>query len=263
MLETIEVYPEEIERENNLLSFFYRDYLGEEHGLKELAESQDYRNADRIKPGFFENQEERIEFIQLWARLGIRHPDTYLDASLFGTYAYWWPGYDVSLVYHATIIEGVETDFAREEFRQRKLNSLFKATVRSLEKKGIDTSETVEQFSSQSVYLHSLLFVEPKFNTTSLDLFLKQLKDIPVVSLLFTPGTYTWFFAICLIYLFRKKGAGRNLWPSVMIIGLSMLSTINGYMRYMMPVVLLTPILIGICFINDVDIKDGQETENG
>ncbi len=70
---------------------------------------------------------------------------------------------------------------------------------------------------------------------------------IPLLSLLMFPAAYTWILFF-LAALMIRKNKWRDLiacLPLLLTIGICIISPVNGYVRYMLPVMAATPLLVG------------------
>ena len=145
----------------------------------------------------------------------------------------------------------VEDDFANREFANIKLCNLFLPTVKSLAANNINTNQTLEEYLSDKPKAKCVLYVKSKNLRARniLENFISTLLMTPVVSLVFVPGFYFWIMLISFGYLFSRKKEGRILWPVLLLVVLACLSPVNGYMRYVLPVDLLSLLLVGMCFI--------------
>lgn len=81
-------------------------------------------------------------------------------------------------------------------------------------------------------------------------LYCKGWLKVPVFSTLADPGIYTWVLAISLFCLLRtRKKRFREellaLAPSFLILGICLLSPVATCMRYYLPIVMLTPLVLG------------------
>ncbi len=79
--------------------------------------------------------------------------------------------------------------------------------------------------------------------------------QLPLVSLLASPGAYTWAMWICALQLLRKKkySAFFMAIPGLMNILFCMASPLNGAIRYELPTVALLPLVLGWTIIQSRD----------
>ena len=112
-----------------------------------------------------------------------------------------------------------------------------------LEKNAVDVAEILEV---HSVFdnVRSLVFG-----------FMEKVKSVPLVSLILTPGFYTYVLVIAFGYLFCRRKTGMILFPIVLILAIACLSPINAYMRYFLPVATLAPFCFGVCFVRDANTE--------
>lgn len=79
-------------------------------------------------------------------------------------------------------------------------------------------------------------------------LFARGWRHIPLVSLLYCCAAYTWTLVGCALSLLRQKRF-RLLCafvPALMSLAVCMLSPVNDYFRYFLPIVAMTPLLLGV-----------------
>lgn len=159
-------------------------------------------------------KQDLYEFVKIWVKWGLRHPDVYIDALTDSIYLYFDPiradaGYDYSIY----------TEFSEEEINN-----------------GFD--------------LHSnQLFagLREKYG-----MFHENYKNIPVINLIISPGLLLWLFVLIFMWYFSRFGFDRMLIADAFV-GLlfltSIASPVNGSTRYLFPAYYIMPLMFTICIV--------------
>lgn len=269
IIRTLQVHPEDLDEETEaFLKSLYHDQVAYGTDIRSIIDRYDDYNADYIKIDYVTDDNFMSEFLRYWIRLGIRHPGSYIDALMRGTDGYWYYGQHPHLeangiVIHTVCTMGPEDDFASDEMLDRRLNSIFWPTVKSLEHAGMDTEQTFRDLCKDNPWLNDLMHVRSPFPGKRIVFgdYLAALENVPVLALVLAPGTYFFILIICLGYMFERKKIGRFLWPLILIEAIAWLSPVNGYTRYVLPVEMISLLLIGACFSDEPIIK--EETIDG
>ena len=84
---------------------------------------------------------------------------------------------------------------------------------------------------------------------TALAAFARGWRHIPLLSLLYVCASYTWALVGGALSLLRQKRARLLVAfvPALMSLGVCMLGPVNDYFRYFLPIVAMTPSLLGLC----------------
>lgn len=176
--------------------------------------------TDGIKEVFTESYEqytteEKLDFLKLWVQVGLEYPRTYVDIFLALTLGYWYPP-DVN---HANIYEGERQGYLLTDFHD--IDSLGTKRPDSL---WPSMERWYEQIATENVH-----------------------QKIPVISLLFAPGTYTWALFFAIAYGLYRKRYGLVL-PLVFLAAffLTLLLGPTVLIRYAYPILVCTPFFLGI-----------------
>lgn len=212
------VYNEEreilTEEERSLLETFYpKEYL--ERYLPKLA---DYAKGMLNTEYFMENTG---EYLKLWASVGARVPDIYINSFLVNTYGFWYPtatldGYDGFDGIVGTPIENAEVYYFAYE-----------------------TESPGERWS-----------LIPLLDNFYYQLSTKNLHTrVPGVSLLFSPGFMFWVYVIAFAYsVYRKQKAS---YPVFILMGILWLTVLLGpiaLVRYVLFLFFGLPLLLSALF---------------
>ncbi len=83
---------------------------------------------------------------------------------------------------------------------------------------------------------------------TVLATFAKEWRRIPLVGLLYACAAYTWTLVGVALSLIRRRRASllAAFLPALMTLGVCMLGPVNDYFRYFLPIVAMTPHLLGL-----------------
>lgn len=153
-------------------------------------------------------KQDLYEFIKIWVKWGLRHPDVYVDALTDSVYLYFDPirgddGYDFKMY----------TEFSEDEIAN-----------------GFDLhcNETFRVI--RELY-------EP---------FHDNYKNIPVVSILISPGLLMWIFVILFMWYFARIGFDRILILDAyvgLLFATAIASPVNGSTRYTFPLFYIMPVV--------------------
>jgi hypothetical protein len=165
-------------------------------------------NADGIKGGVYDNvdSEAMSNYWRTWLRQGLKHPLVYLEAFLNQSYGYFYPN-------KSEVAGG--------------LGCYYIGSWESISA-GVDI-----YFASPALLpLRQLLRV-------SADI----LREIPILGMLYSTGAHTFLVmgGIALLCAKKRKRDILVLIPSILTIGICMLSPINAVIRYMLPVMVSLP----------------------
>ena len=251
IMRSIQMEPDDLsKKEEGVLKGIYKDDPQVDDIMAIVNRYQDF-SADPIKTSYIYDNDLLISLVKLWFKRGLRHPGSYLDAAIRGTYGYWWLQIRPEMKAISTETTGAEDDFANEEMTDLPLERIFVPTVKSLEKNGVDTKKTFRLLQIEYPLLKEIMTVKTAFPKArnKLNKYIDALKSMPIISLFFAPGFYFWVLVFSLGYLFSRKREGRFLWPIVLMVAFACISPVNGYTRYVLPIELLSLIMAGICFI--------------
>ena len=261
VVNTLRYYPDAVGgKDLATLEKAYRD----NKSLKEVTKQYHAVKADPIKPSYFESTGDMMDYIWVWLRLGLHYPGTYLDAFLEGSDGYWYPLYSAQKVNHAIPLNPPEEDFANEERKNAKLNNAPLYAKNSLKDAGVDTKQiAVEYIRSKDEAVAEIFDVRSAFPDLrkELEKFYTWLEGVPVVSVFFTPGFYTWLLLIALAYICSRRKAAGYLWPILLLVALCMVSPVNGYMRYFLPVAMLAPLVMVLGLVKQPAPLQEEERE--
>jgi hypothetical protein len=164
---------------------------------------------------------ELMEYMHVWFQMFLKHPATYVQAFFHHTYGYYYtenPVYAHGGLYDFYITDTIiVTDYFSFAYPESS------ASIRSL-------MSDIARMAS----------------------------DIPGVGLLVTPAIYTWIALLCLFYSLRRKQYRKifYLLPAFLTIFICLLSPVNGYMRYALPTMIISPLMLCLCFCqNNVEVK--------
>ena len=204
-------------------SLYYGDELTEEEqdiitavvSYDGMAERYDPVNADPVKNKGYRDttDEEWSAFWNLWMKLLLRHPLVYVEAAMNEIYGYLDPTY---------FYTGLTTYqlYNKENFSDYDEGITYSQYVFSSDLRGA-VSDAVNSW-----------------------------REIPILSLIVCPGTYSWIGIIFLAALLRKRDI-RNacifITPLITIL-VCFASPVNGYLRYTLPIMAAMPlyILVGL-----------------
>lgn len=154
--------------------------------------------------------EARDAYFRAWLSMGLRHPATYLRATLANTYAYFYPW--------AIVGPDVDRPLWYVWMQGEPINKTFK--------------------------VHNLMPDEVRRPVTK---FFDAQLDIPVLSAIYSPALYVWAFLILVAYA-THRGNRRALVlavPMAMLLITVLAGPLNGQLRYTLPIACALPLLAG------------------
>lgn len=185
-----------------------------------ILEQYNPKLADTIKVNFLEDNFKAAprKYISLWFRTGLRHLDVYINSFLENTYGYWYPD---------TVLDGYRDIWVID--RQYEDSSYFAFAT---EPPGVRKS--------------LLPALENFYEKVSLEIYQQKL---PVISMLFSPGFWTWIYLFAALYLWNAR-YGKQLF-SLSLIGLLYLTVLLGpiaLVRYVLYLFFAVPLLLALLF---------------
>lgn len=204
------------------------------YNIEKATESYDPELADRVKDEFYKDasSEAITEFMKTWVAWGLRHPVTYLAASIdnhYGYYCFTQTGY---------------------EWKQSPTWARYKME---------NGNKRVEELSDGAIVLdyHALWPDEVIDATTAA---YEWFAGLPIVAQVMQAAFYFWLLVLALIYALRK----RNMLVLALVLPLLTLYLIGllgpanavGYTRYIMPAMLAWPLVLA-CLVGPKQREQG------
>lgn len=195
--------------------------------VDQLAELYNPEISDPVKMYFVDDPsaEELQAYFKVWFTQLRKHPDTYIQAYLNHTYGYFYPD--------------------RETFQ-----------------------ETIGRYyiSPGYHYRYKDDYIEMEFaikNTEWRNFFIKEADlvfNIPLVGMLYSCGFHNYILICCMVYLLANKRYRELavLAPSVLTVLICLISPVDAYLRYMLPVMAVMPLNIAWCW--SATAKDDNNT---
>lgn len=169
--------------------------------------------ADPVKYTYNQDADKKqlSQYLKVWAKMFFRHPDAYFQALFNNVYgSFYLESYSV-LVYLSFDNRDVE-----------------------------DYPELCVSKNSRIQNVEKLKYTLPQL-----------IQSIPFVGILFSVGFYPWIILFCLFNALRK-GRYALVAPlslTLLSIGILLVSPVSGSFRYNMPLLYVSPLLLGICFL--------------
>lgn len=211
------------EEDVNILNRFFSNRNEELFKYYEINQSI----SDSVKSTLNEKyiKENKGEFIKFYLKHLIKDPENYVEGFLLNSLGFWYPNkvYPDSRIYHPYIeFEMLDAKKYDQRYIEIERQTKFKWYY-----------EKLKTIVKDSEFL-----------------------DIPVISSLFTCGTYFILFLFIIFYLVYKKNF-KMLYPLSIIFGyyLTLLLSPVCIFRYCYGLVLSAPIMIGIITIKKVEIE--------
>lgn len=179
-----------------------------------LAQDYNPEISDPVKDKFNKSatNEELLGYFTHWGQMFIKHPLVYIDATVNNNYDYWYPFHHFTgkPIFWTFIATGLNT-------------------VPGYEGAGFHNPSLAAYFSAS----------------------LERLASFPLISLLFRPGTYTWLMIVLAGYVASSPNKTERrllalFLPVLFVLLVCIASPVNGYFRYAMPLIAVTPLYISL-----------------
>ena len=178
---------------------------------EKLPEVYDPDISDNVKGTYRKNDKALPKYLLTWFKMFFKHPITYFEATLCNSYSYYYPNGESTT--KMIVISGI--------IKNPLVNTGF-----------FDLKYEFDTVGLQKGLYNGWLYL---------------FKNLPGVGMLIHAGTYTCILLLgCFYALFHKKKYFLlGFAPALLNVLVCIASPVNGYFRYFMPTVLLTPIIIG------------------
>lgn len=149
-------------------------------------------------------------YFRVWFKMFFKHPNAYLKATINSTYGYFYPD--------------------RKEYKDGVAFYLIDApphrNVSHFDIHLLESTEVYRNMIERATY---------------------TLRSMPLIGLLFSCGLYTWILIIVTLVLwyFKRKREMAILVPLYVILLVCVASPVNAFVRYMLPVMMTLPFVIG------------------
>lgn len=201
------------EKEKDMLSQTFADW--ENIGKK-------YYNpviSDKIKGRYYwHNNDAKLK--QLWLDFFIKNPAVYFEAFFYQTAGYYSLTYFQNRITYGMVIDN------------------------------ISVYNFYNIVQPPFYFYYPLNFDIQRQNYNHASFFIKRM---PLIGLLFNAPLYTYIMVLCFIavILYRQKKKLIIFIPSIVTFLVALASPVNGSLRYFLPVLAITPILIGITLMKE------------
>lgn len=202
--------------------------------IEKLPEYYSVQISDQVKARYKFVDGQLGDYAQTYVSLALRNPDIYISVALAKTFGYWYPAatdeytrfwYEYAPFTTSIMSPSLEADLINDK---------------------VDLSDVVYQ-------VHSV-FPELK---TDMRRFILDAANTPLGMLLFSAACYVWICLTFCIYLVSKKRSTLLLIvPVLLITAICCISPLNGSIRYALPLVCLTPLLLGFAMGPDLPRAD-------
>lgn len=195
--------------------------------IDDVAERYNPINADPIKDKANRSaaQKDLARFAKLYLSLGIRYPQIYLSAFLNHSFGYYYPFY------------------IQDTLGDTKLY------IQDAEELSLLCNEEIG-YSGEPIMRD--------IRKTLIE-YWKLFRQLPVLGLLTTCGTYTWALLLLIVILlsFKRKFALVAFVAPVICVLIATVSPVNAYLRYSLPLMAAIPVLIAYV---DIVIRGKEES---
>jgi len=187
----------------------------EKEDIEKLINIEDFKanynpeSIDIVKQNFKVNcsKEDLKNYFIRWWKMLLKHPGVYISATLNSTYGYFYPD--------------------RKEFKD-----------------GLAQFE-IDTFNGNKMNLDIHLNNVKQRN--GIESFINMIRNLPFVGLFFSCGFYSWLIIIITLVLiyYRKYKEIIPLVSMYIIILVCVASPVNAYLRYMLPIIISMPFIMG------------------
>lgn len=201
----------------------------------------------------------------VWAKMGLKHPDEYVQSFLASTYGYYYP---VQSNNKRLKMRGLYTESATVEQFLKKRSMWYTMELLPEDFAQNFPYKSVEQMQAAVDTLTENVSYEPPKQLENavkvLTLLIKTMQKNAVTNWLLTPGILAWFmFAAFFVLWIRKKYAIMVAFlPMFLLWGVCLLSPQNYSLRYMYPIAYLLPFMIATTFGGFQVARKKKEQEN-
>lgn len=218
----------------------------EERVLRELFGDERYESMDEYYRESISDDVKRdvsfsndgislLEYLKVWASQGLRHPVTYLVSALQSTIGYWYPSY-----WERESVQVWNTPWS-------SVNSHYFAYWEEI---GHDTTPQSPWQGLREIVVKGIKFVS----------------DLPVINLLFKPAFYVWVaLLLCTYLILHRSFAAPVAMPLLLTWGICCLSPLNNSIRYVLPIIVTIPLLVGMVSLNSSEKQEfeGDDSAKG
>ena len=150
------------------------------------------------------------EYFKAWFSMFLKHPGVYFSATMNGIYGY---------------------------FYLDNNNKYF----------GNELLSYISQFDHNNGRYPIKYFFDYKYKDSLLKFYNEQFIKLPIVGLFYNCGIYTWLMFFLFFILVKEKQYGKLIIfiPSMLTLCFCVVSPVNGGVRYMLPIISSTPLLVG------------------
>ena len=218
-----EHYEEITDEEMDVLSWMFNGKV------EQLGELYNPEISDPVKSQFisYPETEDLKAYFEVWFAQLCKHPDTYIQAWLNHTYGYFYPN--------------------REQFWD-VIGRYYIANAQHWQDGHLDMEFAMEYRELRDMF-------EQEANVVN---------RLPLVGMLYSCGFHNYILIGCITFLLARKKYKELiiLTPSILTVLVCLVSPVDAYIRYMLPVMAALPINIAWCFYA-VSLKPDAVRETG
>lgn len=179
--------------------------------MDEIKKEYDPELSDPIKFSFYAEKDTIGPYFEMWLKDFFKHPKVYFDAFLENYYGYIYP--------------------PKREFKD-----------------GLAWFIVVKNEMVNTGYFDFKMLNKFKPARKCIEENIQKVRELPIIEFLFNTGFYTYVLIIMLSYAIHKNKKEYFLvaMPIILALAFCFLSPVNAYIRYMNPIIVTIPILIGV-----------------
>ena len=177
-----------------------------------IAEKYIPERSDPVKDTYRSKStiEDLVEYFKVWWQMFLKHPGVYFEATFHNTFGYYYPFYNCkALGAYQHYIQG-------------------------------------PPLATGDLDIH---YIMPDYIRGIMNSYSELWRNAPGTSQIMNPGSYTWLILIGVGYLIYKKRLRGILALAAPLLNIlvCIASPVNGYLRYAMPLMACTPVIIYWC----------------
>lgn len=210
------------EWEHEVLSELFDDYdqLGTAHYTPEISDASKFQILGEP------TKEQLRDYLKVCFSQFFRHPDTCIQAIFNQTYGYFY--------------------MDRKDTKDPPI---------------VENTIGREQLSADEFYMEVGFLPQRKAARDFLVGLTHTAAVFPLISLLYNAGFHGYVLIGCVVYLMAAGKHKRILlmMPTILVFAVCILSPVNGYLRYMLPVMVMLPLNLAWCAYREKDVMKEKE----
>lgn len=180
--------------------------------LDKVVQEYNPELSDKVKNKFVvTDKKDLIPYFKIWGKYLLVHPKVYVDSFLENYYGYVYP-------FRKDVKDGV-------------------ACFTIVSSKRVNTG-----------YFNIYMIKDFEGARTFIENTITKIRDIPLINTIYNTGIYSWVLLLIIGFMIYEKSY-KLLYtaiPVLFMLAFCFLSPVNAYLRYMNPIIVVLPILLGV-----------------